>query len=220
MSPIISSPLLWTCLEYAKSHLFTGFPWENLGYSQYAYTILIQISDLTGIYGITFIIVLINALICDILVNLNHNVNYATKKRLIIQIIGGMLLIFCLSIYGSYRISEVQGALKTAPSLEASLIQGNIDQSIKWNPENQSKTLEIYGSLSHSFSPRREGLIVWPETAVPFFFQDAGEKSRGILQIAKSSGNWLLIGSPSYTHGLNGTAFFNSAFLLYSLRYI
>jgi len=62
---IITAPVLWTCLEYGKSHLFTGFPWENLAHSQYLHRTLIQVVDITGTFGITFLIVLVNVIIFD-----------------------------------------------------------------------------------------------------------------------------------------------------------
>jgi apolipoprotein N-acyltransferase len=64
---LLSAPLLWTILEYMRSHLLTGFPWENLAYSQYLYLNIIQIADITGTYGISFTIVLINVIIYDLL---------------------------------------------------------------------------------------------------------------------------------------------------------
>jgi apolipoprotein N-acyltransferase len=54
---------LWVSLEYARAHLFTGFPWCLLGYSQYEHLSVIQIADLVGVYGVSFFIVLVNGLI-------------------------------------------------------------------------------------------------------------------------------------------------------------
>ena len=59
----IVAPVLWVCLEYLKSQLFTGFPWENLGYSQYSNIFFIQIADVAGVFGLSFLIVLLNAVI-------------------------------------------------------------------------------------------------------------------------------------------------------------
>jgi len=66
---IIAAPVLWTCLEYVKSHFLTGFPWENLAHSQYLYRTLIQVADVTGTFGITFLIVAVNVITFDAISN-------------------------------------------------------------------------------------------------------------------------------------------------------
>ncbi|PIP08950.1 MAG: apolipoprotein N-acyltransferase [Syntrophobacteraceae bacterium CG23_combo_of_CG06-09_8_20_14_all_50_8] len=214
VSPVIAAPLLWTSLEYVKSHLLTGFPWENLGYSQYLYIPFIQISDITGIYGITFVIVFINAIISDLATVFVRGAGKGEKKRLIMEFLCGALLLVALWAYGSIRILQVEKELEKAPSLNVSLIQGNIDQNIKWNPQYQNETLEIYKSLSLSASPPRSGIIVWPETAAPFYFQEMDFMAREVVKVAMTSGNWLLFGSPSYMRRQGVASFLNSAFLL------
>ena len=214
INQIIAAPLLWTCLEYIKSHLFTGFPWENLAYSQYLNPKVIQIADITGIYGITFVIVLINAVFCNLLNCCMYGYNGKSWKRPVIEITGALLLLMGIFIYGNLRISEVQAKLKIAPSLDIALIQGNIDQSIKWNPQNQQETLTTYKFLSNLKPASSSGLIVWPETAVPFYIQDMDARSRQVYQVAKDTGHWLLFGSPSYLKEQNNTSYLNSAFLI------
>lgn len=214
IAQVIAAPLLWTCLEYAKSHLLTGFPWENLAYSQYLYIPLIQIADITGIYGLTFVIVLINVIICDLLTGFIGGLERKESKRLLMEVAGGVLILIALWGYGDMRVRQMREIVDSAPSLDISLIQGNIDQSIKWNPQHQDETLEIYKSLSGSASPSTSGLIIWPETAAPFYFQDMGLRTREVVLIAKNSANWLLFGSPSYIRKDNQVSFFNSAFLL------
>ena len=54
------APVLWVCVEYGKSQMFTGFPWENLGYSQYLNLYVIQFADILGVYGLSFLIILVN----------------------------------------------------------------------------------------------------------------------------------------------------------------
>jgi len=63
---ILSAPILWIVLEFIKSNLLVGFPWENLAHSQYLYSRIIQVADLTGGYGISFLIVLINVIGYDL----------------------------------------------------------------------------------------------------------------------------------------------------------
>lgn len=209
---IIHAPVLWTCLEYVKSHLFTGFPWENLAYTQYLNHYIIQIADVTGIYGISFIIVFINVMIYDVL-----NTQY-TRKRKIVEAVLAFILILAIYGYGYIRINEIRDSEKIAEHIDVSLLQGNIDQNIKWNPKFQRETINIYSQLSLDAQSTQPGLTVWPETAAPFFFQDMNSMHNEILDIARTSGNWLLFGSPSYIKKCDDSneciSFLNSAFLL------
>lgn len=206
--PIFTAPFLWTSLEYAKSHLFTGFPWENLAYSQYLYTPLIQIADITGIYGITFMIVTVNVIIYDIIVAKPE------RKRLMREVIAGSVIILIICCYGVLKIHHVRKSLKNADPVDISIIQGNIDQDIKWNPQFQKKTINTYKDLSLSKAIAGSDLIIWPETATPFYFQDKEDMHQIVVDVAKNSKSWLLFGSPSYIMDRDGLSFLNSAFLL------
>jgi len=211
---VIAAPLLWTCLEFLKSNLLTGFPWENLAYSQYLYAHLIQIVDITGIYGISFLLVFINAVICDFMGGFIFGIQKQGNKSIAVEVSGAMLLITGVLAYGQLRIDEMQARLKAAPTIDVAVIQGNIDQSLKWDPLYQQRTLGIYDDLSRRAMPHGSGLIIWPETALPFYFQDGDLKARIVSRTAKETGKWLLFGSPSYRNNPDGLYFFNSAFLL------
>ena len=63
----LTAPVLWVCLEYCKSILLTGFPWENLGYSQYLNFYLIQFADISGVFGLSFLIVMVNATLFEVI---------------------------------------------------------------------------------------------------------------------------------------------------------
>lgn len=205
---IISAPLLWTCLEYGKSYLITGFPWENLAYSQYLNTFVIQIADITGIYGITFLVVFINCVFYDLISV------HTEKKRVLTEVVIGCVLVALVFCYGMLSIDNLEETLKDAKSGEVALIQGNIDQSIKWNPRYQSKTLDIYRDLSTDVLQSERGLIIWPETATPFFFQNVDDKHKDVLSVAKKSKSYLLFGSPSFVREEGKTRFLNSAYLI------
>lgn len=205
---IIVAPALWTGLEYAKSHLFTGFPWENLAYSQYLYTPLIQIADVTGIYGVSFLIVMVNVIIYDLLV-IKHD-----RRKVIKEVIAGCVIIIITYGYGMLMIQHMKKSMKHADSMDVSIIQGNIDQNLKWNSQFQKETIDIYKNLSLAKVASGLMLIVWPETATPFFFQEMTDMHKKVLDVAKESKSWLLFGSPSYSREEKGISFFNSAFLL------
>jgi len=204
----MTAPAAWTVLEYAKSHLLTGFPWENLGYSQYLYLPIIQIADLAGVYGVSFLIVLVNTLIFDGICQRKN------KKALaaIIATTAGLMLI--VSGYGWFRLQETQLIAAASSSLHVRMVQGNIDQSVKWHPQYQRETIATYTSLSNAGAASRPGLIVWPETAFPAFFQDANDLHREVAETARRNGAWMLFGSPAYERRDRELVLFNSAFLL------
>jgi apolipoprotein N-acyltransferase len=212
INEIVIAPVLWTCLEYGKSYLFTGFPWENLAYSQYLNTTLIQAVDITGTYGLTFIIVLVNVTIFDILSEKFKGTRLMAEVALCSAL---MLIIFS---YGYLRLHQIDEKLRVAESMDVTLVQGNIDQNIKWDPRFQMETINVYNDLSLQEESSRPGLMVWPETAAPFFFQEFNELHNRILNVAQMSGEWLLFGGPSYLRECIGSedciSYFNSAFLL------
>jgi apolipoprotein N-acyltransferase len=204
----LSAPLLWTLLDYARSYLLTGFPWEHLAHSQYLYDNVIQISDVTGTYGITFLIVFINAVLYDLL---SHR---SRRRYLIAETFAAGFVITAIIAYGHVRIETVEELLKKSRSLGVTLVQGNIDQNLKWNSRYQLQTIDIYRALSLQSAPFPNGLIVWPETAAPFYFQQHDAMQSAVVDIAVSSRSALLFGSPSYERHGEYISYMNSAFLL------
>jgi apolipoprotein N-acyltransferase len=177
---------------------------------------MIQMADITGTYGISFLIVLINVVLYDLLsYRSSEGGGRRAGKRLLVEVSTGCVLVLVCYFYGVARIEEIRVALREAEPMEVVLVQGNIDQSIKWNPQYQKETLNIYKSLSLQMSMSGAGLIVWPETAVPFYLQNVDDLSGEVTDVAKASAYWLLFGSPSYLgKEADKLSFFNSAFLL------
>lgn len=203
---IFVAPVLWICLEYLKSHLFTGFPWENLGHSQFSNIFFIQIADITGVWGISFLIIVLNVALFEI-------IKERSKKSLVLAAV--VLLLWSGAFtYGVMRINQIEAMLKDAPGLDVSLIQGNIDQSIKWNQEYQKETINIYEELSLRHQTQPEGLTVWPETAIPFNFQEEGSLTHQVKMLPVKTNNWFLFGSTSYRELKERVDYFNSAYLL------
>lgn len=214
MRMVLMAPPLWTCLEYLKAHLFSGFPWEDLAHSQHGHLSLIQIADITGTYGITFLIVLLNCILYDCIRALFLSPG-ETRRPSLSEIAVGIGLLLLVFGYGTYRIDSLKEAETGSDSLKIMIIQGNIDQSVKWTREFQAETLNIYKKLSVDASSDGASLIVWPETAMPFYFQDYDERARDVVEVARKTGSWLLFGSPAYDRGgKKGLSFYNSAYLL------
>jgi apolipoprotein N-acyltransferase len=183
---------IWVSLEYIRALFITGFPWCLLGYSQFNHPLLIQIADVTGVYGISFLIAAINASIYILLVK------GSWKRNLILGYSSvAALLLICL-VYGNHCLSKADASGKEGKTMKVSIIQGNIDQSVKWDAAFMKESLNKYLSMTREAAKSKPGLILWPETAAPFFFQDNKESSQDILKAVKESNAWLIFGSPAY----------------------
>jgi len=210
LNQILCAPVLWVSLEYIRSLALTGFPWENLGCSQFFILKIIQISDIFGVYGISFLIVLVNGSIFYVL---SEPIPWFQKiKRY--EVFLTLAAISLTFLYGSFRINHIESLEKEATHLKVTLVQGCIDQAIKWNPSFQEETVKIYQRLTLDAKKDSPNLIIWPETATPFYFLKEQEYSPIILDTVKKTGSFLLLGSPAYHEEDGQTRIFNRAYLI------
>ena len=173
---------IWVSLEYLRGLLLTGFPWGLLGYSQYNRLELAQISDITGVYGLSFIIVAFNVFLFQLI--------FTDKKNLkngffISESLFLLFLIFAAVYYGNDCLSRYSVKDRDVSHTNVAVIQGNIDQSVKWDEDFMEETIDKYISLSQSSFYTKPDIIVWPETAVPLFFQDSSPLTEKITALAK-----------------------------------
>jgi len=208
LQTILFTPLLWVGLEYLRSFLLTGFPWANLGYSQYLNLPFIQMADVTGVYGLSFVILLVNATLFNVLRQWSKRI-FPVK-----EVIFTALILLGLLIYGYSRMEGVERDMIQNPSLKIGLVQGNIDQSVKWDKSFQTETLRTYEKLSYRAAEEKPDLIIWPETATPFFFQEAEEYKPFVLDIPKRTDAFLLFGAPSFKIEKGKVNHYNSAYLV------
>jgi apolipoprotein N-acyltransferase len=208
LQTVLLAPLLWASLEYLRSFVLTGFPWANLAYSQYSNLPFIQMADITGPYGLSFVIVLMNASLHTVLLQWSRRTFPLREVAITILILLGFL------VYGYLRIAAVDRQMARNPSLKIGLVQGNIDQSIKWDESFQKETMRIYERLSLKVAEGKPDLIIWPETATPFFFQEAKEHQPDVLGIPVQTGAFLLFGTPSYKIERGKVHHYNSALMV------
>ena len=210
-------PCVWVSLEYIRSFLFTGFPWELIGYTQFNVLHLIQISDIFGVYGVSFCIVLSNAaiLLAYLCVTGKHWQETKIKAGLAAGSVGILALIFCFVwFYGNRRIQSIQKLISHSPSIKTAIVQGNIDQAKKWDPAFQLASIVKYIHLSLLTKKHIPDLVVWPETATPFYFLHNARLSEMVKKGVHDTGTDFLIGSPSFNLGENRVEYYNSAYLI------
>lgn len=204
---VLTLPVVWVALEFARSFLLTGFPWATLGYAQQSRLLLIQSVDLFGVYGLSFLMVLSNAVLADMVRWLRGT----RRMPLIEMLILGVLFAANLG-YGWWRFQPQMEVRER--QLKVALIQGNIDQGVKWDPAYQEKTIDIYHALSLQAGQGAPELLIWPEAATPFYFQEPSALSAKVRQIPRETSAHLLLGSPAYEVVNRQYQYLNSAFLL------
>ena len=213
---IFAAPALWITLEYIRAHALTGFPWEITGYSQYRFLHLIQLSDIMGVYGVSFVILTVNTALFTVLLfsfNKEWHGQKITGKTVAPIIIVTALIFLSAIIYGQKRLNDVTALSQKNNKTTISVIQGNIDQSLKWKKEYQLKTIDKYIDLSGQASLNNPDLVVWPETAAPFYYLYNQNLTNRIIESVDQTKAAHLIGSPSFKRKNKSFVFFNSAFL-------
>ncbi len=213
----LAAPAVWCALELLRTHLFTGFPWELLGYSQYDHLWLIQGADLFGVYGLSFVIVLVNAaLTVAILGWLESPWQTAVPAGRTVILAAALAAGVLTAVfgYGIWRLNAIDQTASAADLAKVAVIQGNIDQAQKWDPRFQVLTTVKYRNLSLQPSVKGADLVVWPETAAPFYFTDDRVLSQMVIEGVKTAHTHFIIGSPSYAAGKEALIYHNSAYLV------
>jgi len=200
-------PFFWCAFEFLRGKLLTGFPWAQIGYSQYPWASLRQTADLFGVIGIGFLVALGNALIAEVLLRRREGRGWPVRTAVVI-----LLLLVGSQIYGQVRLHAWERPV--AEPVRVALAQGNIDQGQKWNPTMLRRTLEIYRDLTVRAGLAGADMVVWPESAAPFYFNEPGPARDLVLETVRQTDTHLLLGAPAYEREESGFRYFNSAFLL------
>jgi apolipoprotein N-acyltransferase len=198
-------------LEWLRGHLLSGFPWALVGYSQATQVAVIQIADLTGVYGVSFLLVLVNVVLAQALDGLMTRQTAASRPAYL-PLITTLLIVAAALGYGLWRLAAVQASLVPGPRV--GLVQGNIPQELKWDPALREETLQRYVRLTREVAEQGAELIVWPEASAPFVFENEPEYQAAIRALAVETRAHLLFGSPAIARDRPNPALLNSAYLL------
>ncbi len=205
-----AAPAFWTALELLRTYLFTGFPWNLLGTSQVRSLPLIQISSLTGVYGVGFLLVLVNAAIASGALFLYRRGKAGRGNPVPpAGIIPAAILLTAALFYGRQSLNEGPAETGGEP-LAVTLIQGSIRQEVKWVPGLAPAHLRTHLDLSRRALAAGSDLLIWPESALPYYLEEQPVIRRQLAQLLSGGGAYLLLGG-DYR---NPSGMYNSAYLL------
>ena len=210
-------PILWVGLDYLRGFLFTGFPWLDLGYGLYSQPLLMQAADLGGHYLLSFTLVLANGFIVAIIDRQQSRVHWNVRREKRALLLACCFLIFVFG-YSVVRFRTMPALFRHCLQTKISVVQGNIAQDRKWSSMQKEQTITTYERLSRqAVTDRTTELLVWPETALPFYPQQDPLAAR-VVRLAEKENLYLLTGAPTFAITGKGqqrqVAYFNSALLI------
>lgn len=179
-------PAVWVLWEWVLNWIFTGFPWMTLGNSQVPYGPLAGLAPVLGVFGVS-----LAAAICAAL--LAAWMNGAARRPIV-------LALLALWICGSL-LKHIEWSQPIGKPISVSLLQGNVPQDMKWQPEEIRSTLDNYLGLAENHPAQ---LVVLPETALPLLWQEVSADYREAL--VKAATGDVLVGVPEEENG----EYFNS----------
>ncbi len=216
---MLTLPIAWAAVEWLRSFFPIGFPWNFIGYAAYRNLGLIQFAEFTGVYGISALIVFFNAVIYTVVAA------PPSANRLKVRSLSALTaLMIAAMAFSGLRISSLDhesydGELKVA------MVQGNIPQSIKWDPNFRPSSFKVYVDQTLRAAKDHPDLIVWPEAAAAFYVQpddvyplaalSSDSEYRGLLlNLAREAHTPILFGSPALRFSPREIDSFNRAYLV------
>ena len=219
-----SAPFIWVSLEYIRANLsFLALPWGLLAHSQHQNATIIQISSITGAYGVSFLIVAVNSAFAALVYPVfrysretrQKDYSFSTKHARVALGITAALLVIIVLFYGHITIRRPINGKR----VKVSVVQGNIEQKRKWDPKYAEFIIKTYAELTKQAAKSQPALIVWPETATPRSISRDPWLFVHVNRIANEAGAYLLLGSAQHQKfkqdaSDNKIKYLNSAFLI------
>ncbi len=200
----ILAPFIWVAQEYGLTYVLTGFPWGILGYSQQANLWLIQVATLTGVYGVSWVLVFFQS---SFVYSLRH------KKRIPFAV--GLAVLVACHVAGLISLGRPQPA---PDSFQAAVIQGNVSSDIRWDQVPLSfiqGLFEKHYDLTRRAAKEGAQLIVWPELSVPLCFSCSdpldNQFKKRLLYYVRQTGRTLLLGTSESSVQDEKTEYYNAA---------
>lgn len=182
---VVAAPVVWVGLELVRAHLMTGFAWYLLGHSQYRWSAIVQISDLVGGYGVSFLVMMVNACLAGLIplewlkryrvipadLNATETAGVVATPRGRTWAIASTLTLFALS--WGYGLIRSQVEFTAGPRV--GLLQGNFPSSVQPEQGLDDDIFRTYRTLNGLAVQHQAELIIWPESMMPYQMLEAPE---------------------------------------------
>ena len=199
----------WVACEMTVARMFTGFPWNLLGASQYRMLPLLQVASVTGIYGVSFLIVWFSVSLAFVAEAL---VAGQVRRHLFVKELAVPALAIAILYAMGWRVMATTS--NSERFIRTALIQPSIPQTRIWNPAEADERFAELLRLTTAALTNRPELLIWPEAAVPKMVRDDVATLRSIAALARTNQVWIIIGSDDFDLRGTNVHYFNSSFLV------
>ncbi|OGI51149.1 MAG: apolipoprotein N-acyltransferase [Candidatus Muproteobacteria bacterium RIFCSPLOWO2_01_FULL_60_18] len=220
---LVAAPLLWVAIEYLRGNLgFLAAPFCLLGFSQHAALPFVQLASLTSVYGLSFILVLVNVALAEAYLwaadTYRHGMRGTAGRIWLVAMAAALAGSVVLAAWGWGRsqieaVARADGAL-----LKVALVQGNIPQDEKWDVRLRRRIQGRYEALTLDAALQGPDLIAWPESATTGYFNTDREIAGFVTGLARRTKIPILLGSATHEKIVRGERreqrMLNSAFLV------
>jgi apolipoprotein N-acyltransferase len=198
----------WTALDHFRSFALSGFPWATLGYAQHENPLLLGLASVTGVYGLSFVSVLGAAALAEA----------ATAWRAgrrpgpaVWAALGAVV-----ALHGAGWLLAREASRPAPRTVRIAVLQGNVDQGVKWSPERAEEIWADYVGLVRDAVGQGAVLVVWPETSVPGLVERDPELRARLSALARETGSTMVLGAVGFELDpvTRDPLFFDSAFVL------
>jgi apolipoprotein N-acyltransferase len=200
---LLCFPAAWVATEYWRgTYIMGGFPWVPLGNSQVEMLPVAQLASVFGVYGVSALVALVNVLVACALVS--------TGRTRTAVLAGAVALPLACAAWGAWRIAD-GSLMRKGDALTVGLVQANIDQATKWSGRFARKIFTTHIAITRDVARRGATLVVWPESSLPFRYNDDATGRAELQRVVRELGVHLLFGSDEL---VDGRTSYNSAFLM------
>jgi apolipoprotein N-acyltransferase len=210
----ISGAALWVALEMLVARLFTGFPWNLLASSQYRMVPLIQLASVTGVYGISFLLVWtsLSLLSAGLMIVLRPTLRSIWIGEIILPLVT-VALVF------NFGFRQLAGDTPSNRTLKVTLVQPSIPQTLIWDTSRDLERFREFIRLSEQALTNHPDLLVWPESAVPSYACWDTNIYPAITNLVRQHHVWLILGSDDLVLPVHAAAdgkyeYYNASFLV------
>ncbi len=208
----------WAAVELARARLFSGTlvlinnPWALFGYTQVGWSPVVQIADITGVYGVGFVLMMVNAALAELW--LARRGPAASRRPALLGLGSAAAVTLASLAYGMWSLSGTEPEPSDGRPVPVAIVQGDVALGHLWRSEFYGRNLDIYLKLTfEAFSKGTPAVVFWPESALTFFLEDEPTYRRAIARVLRAGDAQLVVGGPSVVSAEDRT-YFNSVFVL------